>query len=150
MISSGLMMPTYLLMLRHVYNGNKDPWLIWFTLALFFSQVFLFIWSCVLLFANKFTTMVFVSFTVSIAISWTLFNLAHFLLADKFMNMANRVPKYIKKEPPPPYTNKDKAVFYSLLTLNVLSPIAYGITLCTLLIELYVKGVNPPSWLPPC
>jgi hypothetical protein len=94
--------------------------------------------------------MVFVSFTVSIAISWTLFNLAHFLLADKFMNMANRVPKYIKKEPPPPYTNKDKAVFYGLLTLNVLSPIAYGITLCTLLIELYVKGVNPPSWLPPC
>lgn len=76
--------------------------------------------------------------------SWRLlFNLAHYLLAHKYQNMARRVPALLNGQQPLAESACQTATFWILVFNNVVSGALYGYCLCAFYIQLTITKVYP-------
>ena len=66
---------------------------------------------------------------VGLGVYYNLFNVSHFLLADKYSTIAKRIPAHLDGKPEPEVTSCDKATWWVLLICNSTSGLIYGYSL---------------------
>ena len=75
------------------------------------------------------TDLMIILFGVGIGVYYTMFNVAHFLLAEKYSTIAKRIPAQLDGKPEPVVTTCDTVTWWVLLFCNVASGLVYGYSL---------------------
>ena len=91
-------------LLYHIVNGNKNQWLINVTIMVLISQIGLIVMGYAfyeLWQLEHHTETMIILFGVGIGTYYMLFNVAHFLLAEKYSMISKRIPAQLDGEPEP-------------------------------------------------
>jgi hypothetical protein len=82
-----------------------------------------------------------------LALHYAAFGVAHFFLAVKYKSMAVNVPLLLEGKDQIIPSPCDVAVYWTLVALNVIAPIAYGVLGSTFRYIVLTLHGSPPQWM---
>lgn len=149
--SASVLIIAYTALLIHVRLGLNSKWLTCVTLLLLFSQVALLVKitaTIMILDKGKFSPALFIMNGACNGLFHLLFNLAHFLIAEKYSRvaeLANNPTTGVKTTQK--RTTCQKVIYWVLFAMNILSGALYGYTATAYYNKLLFKGVEVKPWL---
>ena len=133
----------------HIKHNNKDKWLLRVVSLFLTSQIaqlvnnfataMLFFWSKV----NSFTVTL---ASTSLALYWLAINLSHYCLAQKYQELATKVPAILNNQVYEE-TSCEITVRRTLLVNIIASSFVYGFALVEVFTTSMVKDTDPAQWL---
>jgi hypothetical protein len=128
--TGAIMLVMWSVVLVHIVRGNKNKWLAMTTTLLLLSNVAIIIsgYADYLMILEaihtSFTTFL---FGASYGLFILMFNISHFLLAERYRKMAKTVPAVLDDKPEPVPSKCEVFKYWTLLSLNILIPIVYTV-----------------------
>ena len=88
MVTGGLLVIIYMIVICHICRGTKNPWLIWITCLLMASSIAVVIMGYTWLTEENATTLTVWLLGGSVGLHFVFFNVVHFLLAERYRNIS--------------------------------------------------------------
>jgi hypothetical protein len=126
MVPSAIMIILWLIMLVHIFKGNRNKWLFTVVVMLIFGAVGSVLegWTLYeLTVRHVLNTALCYWFGLAVFLTYCLFGLSHYLLAVKYRQMARNVPLLLEGKPEQLQSTSDAIVYWLLLFLNIAAPI---------------------------
>lgn len=139
-----IMLTTYTVLLFHVRRGSRNKWITLVISLLLASRVGLGVEvtdNYIIFIRGKETDFLWHLNGVGYGFKITMFNLAHYLLADKYQQIAKTIPLRIKGKEVPPRSQCSAFIYYFLLVNNILSGILFAFSLALVFSNPDVKWI---------
>lgn len=143
------MIVIYIAVLYLVCQGNRNSWLLKILALLLGSSIGSVITGYNFYFINylKVSNMHYViGLGAGLALHYSMFGVAHFLLAVKYRSMAINVPLLLQGKDQEIPTTKDNVIYWSLITGNIIAPIFYGILGSLFRYKVLTLHEHPDGW----
>jgi hypothetical protein len=141
----------YIFLLRHIHLGTQNKWLITVVGILIAYNIALIGWGAMAtrLFVKGHRSAIDVDlFGFFVGMSAATFNVSHYMIAEKYQTIAKKVPTKLRGLPDPPVTKCEVVTDWSLLVINLLGGVMYGVTNIGYLQTALIHGNPPGTWAP--